>query len=1842
MGLRKTTRGCILVLLCTVALAFVGFSGSPQSTQPAAEPASVGTVEDLEASATGQDPGSVLLTWTAAENAQVHFVVYIESVDLANGEYGEARMVPFAGSEGMITGLEGGTSYSFIVTGMRWNWVEYGRVWGSWSTWVSATPEGQPSRAGSSSSASSATEPTTVGTVENLETSTTGLDAGSVRLTWTAAENAQVHFVVYIKSDDLANGNFGDARMAPFAGLEGVITGLAGDTSYSFIAIGMRWNWVEYGRVWGSWSAWISATPSGEEMVSPSAAFGELVIGKRFDAETFYVDFGQDGRFIESGQYAGSYTYVPAGSNTGTLTLNYDGEVYGGSCTVSLVFDSNTTGTWNYTCASGISGEGSWSVAERGVEFIEGESTTRFIHENITADINVGLPILAAGNASAYAMSGTDAESFSVNPETGQIRTKSGVVYDYEGKNKYSVNVGVTDDRGNNDSIQVTIRLQDVASGCGELDNLRANHSDGRLTVRWNPMPDRYGAAGVLGYQTEKRRGDDGSWTDQRTHLGPGISAMIYHGLENGAEYQIRARTVDIEGKCEWSLPALGTPTDVLTPRYPTDRFGTRIVGVPGRNWRFLTEERCRYADGDVTLDANCLYENTGEDTGTISLVFDDPSLGSCTISIIYSTLTTGSFSDDCFEHAVDVLTEFDVGFKMPDLASGAVAGPQPSASGSAQRVAAKHYESSATVLFHNDGVVARDIDYEIQPPIHAMRNRPNPSPLMQLQRAPRSQAEFDALVYGRDGFIPGLCFGKCFGGNPPKSGTARRMAYDLQRRRPVEYIGTYKYETVSHTKGKLTYTETSGETWVFNMDFEPTGVVGISVTDLEGKNKKWHEGTFDRPGSLDRLLYVPLPYDAWLLTVDEDQTAPKDAAGMARRLRKGDHSLANVSNNDIIKIFLKERLAQYLGQTIAESRISDDATLGQQLADVILDVDQDDLPVSVEYQPIGDGRRMQFTVQFGDYSNDTDLWSLLSSIGEFFANKLYEDAAQSQASARTKLIIGALKAIGTLTDEENIKRVKQFILSEFSNTAMQVDCDITSRPSVYDCATSVVKDGEPPTSKAEVIDTYDAAAGNIDRLPDELFLPDTPPQAGGQDQSGVQVAAAVSAEEISGSDVQTFLVSDPGDQQQSFQPGDWLEPKDGSYQRMMVVGAQPVTTAVSTSQGETDNLIPAVSNGGMVSWVPISWSLDASGNSCVPRVAAQNGNAITRLDVVCMQLDREIPTRGARYFSQPKTPEGPVQTCQRDCILNAGADVQECVWRCEFNPWAASTTVANDPPTIHTIANRNAVVGTSLKVEIFASDADPRDTLTYRAESSNMGVATVTVNGKVATVAPVATGTATITVTVSDGDADVSTTFVVMVAAPASGNHPPSISAIVNQQARVGVDLTVVISAADSDPGDTLTYDATSSNNAVATVSVSGNVATVTPVSAGVAAITVSASDGNATAYESFTVSVATATGTQQISPSGLESPQNVQFIWNNDQIVISWDAVQGAEHYKVYYDDFFSSGCRVGSDGSTSFCELLADNVSGTTYTHTSPDDNDNYYWVVACNSEGCSDVVSAAFVDTKPSPPTNVVGEFVGQDIRISWDAVSDADYYEVYYDDFRGSLFFADLLATNVTETTYLHTEIGDANWYWVSACNSGGCSDPVGATPAEPVPDQPDNVQYVRDGSTIRVSWNAVEEANYYRVYYDDFFSSFSFAELLVDNVSGTTYTHSNPDDDRNYYWVAACNRGGCSEFVSATFIDTRPAAPTNVQYDLEGSSIRVSWDVVSGADYYRIYYDDFFGDSCRVRSDGSGSFCELLADNVFGTSYTHTEPDDDENYYWVAACNSGGCSNIVRATSAGS
>ncbi|MCY3737063.1 MAG: hypothetical protein OXG13_11710 [Gemmatimonadaceae bacterium] len=89
--------------------------------------------------------------------------------------------------------------------------------------------------------------------------------------------------------------------------------------------------------------------------------------------------------------------------------------------------------------------------------------------------------------------------------------------------------------------------------------------------------------------------------------------------------------------------------------------------------------------------------------------------------------------------------------------------------------------------------------------------------------------------------------------------------------------------------------------------------------------------------------------------------------------------------------------------------------------------------------------------------------------------------------------------------------------------------------------------------------------------------------------------------------------------------------------------------------------------------------------------------------------------------------------------------------------------------------------------------------------------------------------------------------------------------------------------------------------------------------------------------------------------------SPANTRFRWDGETVVVSWDPVERATHYNIYWDDIHSSSCSLDRVGEPRWCEELAVEVSSTTYVHSAPDSRSNYYWITACHGDGCSTVDS-----------------------------------------------------------------------------------------------------------------------------------------------------------------------------------------------------------------------------------------------------------------------------------------
>ena len=118
-------------------------------------------------------------------------------------------------------------------------------------------------------------------------------------------------------------------------------------------------------------------------------------------------------------------------------------------------------------------------------------------------------------------------------------------------------------------------------------------------------------------------------------------------------------------------------------------------------------------------------------------------------------------------------------------------------------------------------------------------------------------------------------------------------------------------------------------------------------------------------------------------------------------------------------------------------------------------------------------------------------------------------------------------------------------------------------------------------------------------------------PQASGSDISRVEVAGRGTTRSMS--------IANDSSNRISYSAGDWFEPKDGSYQRMMIL-----------------------------------------------ETAALNPGDVVTVQTACMQRSKKAPATGARFFSRPKSTSGALQRCQEVCLEESPGNIQSCIWDCE------------------------------------------------------------------------------------------------------------------------------------------------------------------------------------------------------------------------------------------------------------------------------------------------------------------------------------------------------------------------------------------------------------------------------------------------------------------------------------------------------------------------------------------------------------------------------------------------
>ena len=334
---------------------------------------------------------------------------------------------------------------------------------------------------------------------------------------------------------------------------------------------------------------------------------------------------------------------------------------------------------------------------------------------------------------------------------------------------------------------------------------------------------------------------------------------------------------------------------------------------------------------------------------------------------------------------------------------------------------------------------------------------------------------------------------------------------------------------------------------------------------------------------------------------------------------------------------------------------------------------------------------------------------------------------------------------------------------------------------------------------------------------------------------------------------------------------------------------------------------------------------------------------------------------------------------------------------------------------------------------------------------------------------------------------------------------------------------------------------------------------------------------------------------------------------------IKISWNAQSGAQLYRIYVKN--GSWTKVADTRNTYYTDKNV--VSGKKYTYTVRClSNDAKAFTSSFSKTGIS-------IDYVAAPSVKSI-ENKNDGAHITWGKQNGAAKYRVFVKNGTSWKSLGD-----TASTTFIHKNLsnGSVYTYTVRALNTSGKF--VSAYNKEGYKNTylvaPKLKNAAASGNGIKVTWDAVNKAEKYRIYSksgNDSWKQIGNTEdtFFIDNTvnSGQTYT----------YTVRCISKNGkslTSDFDHTGISIRYIAAPRITKIENQTSSVKVTWGLVNGAAKYRLFFKN--GTSWKAIGDtASSSLVHTGVKN--GNEYIYTVRALDKNSKFISGFDSNGWKNV--------
>ncbi len=350
-------------------------------------------------------------------------------------------------------------------------------------------------------------------------------------------------------------------------------------------------------------------------------------------------------------------------------------------------------------------------------------------------------------------------------------------------------------------------------------------------------------------------------------------------------------------------------------------------------------------------------------------------------------------------------------------------------------------------------------------------------------------------------------------------------------------------------------------------------------------------------------------------------------------------------------------------------------------------------------------------------------------------------------------------------------------------------------------------------------------------------------------------------------------------------------------------------------------------------------------------------------------------------------------------------------------------------------------------------------------------------------------------------------------------------------------------------------------------------------------------------------------------------DQPANIQASCTEKGIRVTWDEVESAAAYRIYYKTgdgkWTNAGTSFAQEGGTEF--MFTDVSAGQTYQFTVAVLDNN-------TVSSAYDTIGAEAVYLAAAPPvTSVSGSNGG--IKIVWGAVTGGSRYRVFYQDGSSWKKIGD---TEGTSYTWSGAAAGRTYTFTVRCLNAdgsgyGGSYDQKGTAFTYTAAPALTGASCTEKG--IQISWAKTAGAAKYRL-----FRKNGSGWTQIADTADTSYTWTKPVSGTTYTFTVRCISKDGSVYTGGFNTGGRSIkyikAPAITGLENTKTGIKISWEKPAGAAKYRLF-----------RKSGSG--WTKIADTT-GASYTWTGAKSGTSYTFTVRCvNSAGTAYTSGYLSAG-